>query len=96
MTSQSDWSISVPEHVSWTSSNGEVLVFNARTEEISGLDAVAADAFTLLVAHGRLSDAIDALRRVYAVDVETLQRDVASLVHQLEARGLVRVQGVFA
>jgi hypothetical protein len=91
MPSQSDWCISVPEHVSWTTSSGEVLVFNAHTEEICGLDAVAADAFVQLVAHRRLSDAIEALKGIYAIDVETLRRDVASLVRQLEARGLVRV-----
>lgn len=93
MSSHSDWYISFPEHVSWTTSSDEILVFNAQTEEVCGLDAVAADAFTQLVAHGRLSAAIEVLLGLYAIDADTLRRDVASLVRQLEARGLVRVQG---
>jgi len=52
MSRQTDWAISIPDHVSWTTSNDEILVYNGRSEEICGLDAVAADAFVQLAALG--------------------------------------------
>ena len=96
MATHGDWCISLPEHVSWTTSSGEILVFNAQTEEICGLDEVAADAFTQLVAHGRLSAVVEVLQGLYAIDAATLRRDVSSLVRQLEARGLLRVESASA
>jgi hypothetical protein len=92
MSRQTDWGVSIPDHVSWTTSNDEILVYNARSEEICGLDAVAADAFVQLAAHGRLSAAIEAMRSMYAVGEETLRRDVTAIVRQMEACGLVRIE----
>ena len=91
MSQPNDWTLSVPAHVSWSTNDGEILVFNELTEEICGLDGVAADAFRLLIDRGRLLPTVDALRDVYAVDRATLERDITTLVCQLEASGLVRV-----
>jgi hypothetical protein len=43
-----DCVISVPPHVKWSESNGEILFFDEEREQIMGLDYVGADAFLRL------------------------------------------------
>jgi hypothetical protein len=92
MTTTGDLRIVVPEFVTWSISNGEVLLFHRDKEEICGLDEVAADAFVRLVADQRLSQVVAELRMIYAVDEAVLLRDLSALLESLLGRGLVEIR----
>jgi hypothetical protein len=75
--------------VTWTESNGEVLLLDSETEEVFGLDHVGAAAFLRLAAGQPLSAVIAELQREYEVPTAVLTADLRALVEGLRQRNLV-------
>lgn len=87
-----DCVISVPPHVKWSESNGEILFFNEEREQIMGLDYVGADAFLRLARRKPLAKVIDDLLREYAVERSVLERDLTQLLNALRDQGIIRIE----
>jgi hypothetical protein len=87
-----DCIISVPPHVKWIESNGEILFFDEEREQIFGLDYVGADAFLRLARREPLAKVIDDLLREYAVERSVLERDLTQLLNGLRDRGIIRIE----
>jgi hypothetical protein len=87
-----DCVISVPPHVKWSESNGEILFFDEEREQIMGLDFVGADVFLRLVRRESLAKVIDDLLREYAVERSVLERDLTQLLNALRDRGIIRIE----
>jgi hypothetical protein len=87
-----DCIISVPPHVKWSESNGEILFFDEEREQIMGLDYVGADAFLRLARREPLAKVVDDLLREYAVERSVLERDLTQLLNALRDRGIIRIE----
>jgi hypothetical protein len=87
-----DCVISVPPHVKWSESNGEILFFDEEREQIMGLDCVGADAFLRLARREPLAKVIDDLLREYAVERSVLERDLTQLLNDLRDRGIIWIE----
>jgi hypothetical protein len=87
-----DCIISVPPHVKWSESNGEILFFDGEREQIMGLDYVGADAFLRLARREPLAKVVDDLLREYAVERSVLERDLTQLLNALRDRGIIRIE----
>jgi hypothetical protein len=87
-----DCVISVPPHVKWSESNGELLFFDGEREQIFGLDYVGADAFLRLARREPLAKVIDDLLREYAVERSVLERDLTQLLNALRDQGIIQIE----
>jgi hypothetical protein len=87
-----DCIISVPPHMKWSESNGEILFFDEEREQIMGLDYVGADAFLRLARREPLAKVVDDLLREYAVERSVLERDLTQLLNALRDRGIIRIE----
>lgn len=87
-----DCVISVPPHVKWSESNGEILFFDEEREQIMGLDYVGADAFLRLARREPLAKVIDGLLREYAVERSVLEQDLIQLLNALRDRGIIQIE----
>jgi hypothetical protein len=87
-----DCVISVPPHVKWSESNGEILFFDEEREQIFGLDYVGADAFLRLAQREPLAKIIDDLLREYAVERSVLERDLTQLLNALRDQGIIWIE----
>lgn len=87
-----DCVISVPPHVKWGESNGEILFFDAEREQIFGLDYVGADAFLRLARREPLAKVIDDLLREYTVERSVLERDLTQLLNALRDQGIIQIE----
>lgn len=68
---------------------GESVLLNLSTGTYFGLDAVGTRLWHLLKEQGSAAAAIATLQREYDVDERRLQQDVAALISQLLAKGLL-------
>jgi hypothetical protein len=87
-----DCVISVPPHVKWSESNGEILFFDEEREQIFGLDYVGADAFLHLARREPLAKVIDDLLREYEVERSVLERDLTQLLNALRDQGIIQIE----
>lgn len=87
-----DCVISVPPHVKWSESNGEILFFDEEREQIMGLDYVGADAFLRLARRESLAKVIDDLLPEYKVERSVLERDLIQLLNALRDRGIIQIE----
>ncbi|MGH7459481.1 MAG: PqqD family protein [Longimicrobiales bacterium] len=69
----------------------ESVLLDLASEQYFGLDAVGRAMWEQLAGASSVEAAIVALLAEFDVDRETLERDAATLVHELAARGLVDV-----
>ncbi len=84
----------VPPQVLFQELSGEGALLNLATEQYHGLDDVGTQMWKALAATGRPTSAIEQLQAYYAVDRETLHRDLAVFIETLRAAQLLTVQPV--
>ncbi len=83
--------VRVPEHVLTRIVDGELVLLNLDNEQYYGLDAVATMIWRAVTTAGTMQAALQEIRDEYDVDEEVLARDVATLLEELTARGLVEL-----
>lgn len=71
---------------------GEGVILDLASASYFGLDDVGARLWRLLESDTHLDKACETLLREYAVDPDVLERDIQTLVTQLVAAGLVKVE----
>ena len=85
--------LSVPEHVLVRKAGDETVLLNLRSEHYYGLEGVGARFWELVEAQTTFGQAVDALQTEYDVAVETLTADLRALSTDLQANGLLLVDG---
>ncbi|MCC6129444.1 MAG: PqqD family protein [Acidobacteria bacterium] len=73
--------------------SGEAVLLNLATGNYFGLDPVGTRIWEILETRERLQDVIEAIVQEFDVDEATARRDLFALVSELEAKGLIHVQG---
>jgi len=71
---------------------GEAVLLNLETGKYYGLDEVGTRMWTLIIEHGCLEAAYQALLQEYEVEPERLAQDLVQLVDQLVSHGLLRLE----
>ncbi len=79
----------VPDHVHFRNLHGEVVLLDTKTDAYLGLNQTAAVAWEVLAGGGSQEAAADSLVARFDVAPEVAQADVAALVGDLLARGLI-------
>lgn len=74
-----------------TSIPGETVILDPPSGRYFGLDGVGSLVWEALTTPTDLAHLIVAVRAVYDVDAETCERDLRTLIGELEAKGLVVV-----
>jgi len=69
----------------------ELFILNVRNERYFGLDEVGARMFSLLTQGASVGEALGQLETEYAVDPETLCRDIEGLIQELARYELIQV-----
>jgi hypothetical protein len=85
--------VEVPEGTLVREIEGEAVILSLATERYFGLDAVGTRMWRALTASRTIQAAFETLLSEYAVDEETLRRDLHDFVGALAARGLLAVEG---
>ncbi|MBC7233754.1 MAG: PqqD family protein [Chloroflexi bacterium] len=70
---------------------GEAVLLNLQSGKYYGLDEVGTRMWSLLVQHGKVRQAYDALLAEYDVSEERLQEDLLDFVDELVSHGLLQV-----
>jgi len=83
----------IPSHVYHRALHDEVVLLDPRTDAYLGLNPTAAVAWDVLASGGTPEDAAAALIEQFAVDAETAHADIAALIGDLLARGLLEPAG---
>lgn len=78
--------------VSFMQSNGEVLVFDEREEQVYGIDGPAAEAFLLLQQGRSVGEVTDALLEGYDVERSVLEQDLRGALERVAAHGVCRLE----
>lgn len=81
--------VTIPEHVMVRQVGDESVMLDLASGTYFGLDAIGARVWQLLVEGRTLAETCDAMLEEYEVSREELERDVADLVEQLAAQGLL-------
>lgn len=81
----------VPEDVVSREIEGETVILDLKHGTYFGLDAVGTRIWQLLVEHGRVLPAFEALLTEYDVDEGTLRADLTELLSQLRDKDLLRL-----
>lgn len=84
----------VPPQVLFQELSGECVLLNMATEQYHGLDDVGTQMWKALVETGRPEAALERLQAYYAVDRETLHRDLAALIETLRTAQLLKTEPV--
>jgi len=71
----------------------EMVLLNMTSQEYFGLDDVGSEMWNLLVQHGDVETVVDVLGSRYAVDQETLRKDLVRLIGRLMDAGLLKAGG---
>lgn len=79
----------IADNVIYRNLAGESVLLKLDTGTYFGLDAVGTRLWHLVAEHGSTALAIDTLLTEYDVDAPRLQKDVAALIDQLLAKGLL-------
>jgi hypothetical protein len=86
--------VSIPSDVLFHELDGEAVLLNLQTGKYFGLDPMGTRIWQLLVEHGSPAMAYNILLEEYDVDAERLETEMLSLVDQLAAHGLIRLDPV--
>jgi hypothetical protein len=78
-----------PDVIAYSLLDDRVMLCDMRTEEVYGLENVAADMWRALVAYGDLDAAVEYLLNLYEVEETRLRCDLDALTDELVARGLL-------
>lgn len=81
--------VSIPPQVLFQELSGEVTILNMATEQYHGLDDVGTQMWKALAETGRPAAALEQLLAYYAVDRETLCRDLGSFIATLRTAKLL-------
>ncbi len=84
--------VNISDSVLFQEIEGECVLLNMASEQYFGLDDVGTRVWQLLVEDGNPVNALERLRTVYDVDEATLRTDLAKLLEQLSAEGLVTLE----
>jgi hypothetical protein len=71
--------------------DGEAVILNLKSGVYYGLNPVGASIWSLIQQPKTISEIQDALLAQYEVEPEQCDRDLFSMLHQLEAEGLIEV-----
>ncbi|MBC1224366.1 lasso peptide biosynthesis PqqD family chaperone [Nostoc sp. UCD121] len=71
--------------------DGEAVILNLKSGVYYGLNPVGASIWSLIQQPKTISEIQDALLAQYEVESEQCDRDLFSMLHQLEAEGLIEV-----
>jgi len=82
-------SVSVPENVLFRELDGESVILSLESDAYFGLDDVGTRMWQQLTSQPTIQDAYDALLKEYDVEPDVLRADVAKLVAELVAAGLL-------
>ena len=82
-----------PGHVMVRELDGEAVLLDLNEEIYFGLDEVGTRLWTILSTSASVETALDTLEAEYDVSREVLENDVASLIRELVARGLLEPVG---
>jgi len=88
-----DSALSVPEHVLVRKAGGETVLLNLLSEHYYGLEGVGARFWELVEAQTTFGEAVDVLQAEYDVAVEAVTADLVALSTDLQANGLLLVDG---
>jgi hypothetical protein len=83
--------IAASEQVMYTDLAGGAVLLNLANGQYYGLDETGARMWALLIEHGGVEPAYQALLQEYEVDDERLRQDLLKLVDELSAKGLLKV-----
>ncbi len=78
-----------PDAVAFSVGNGKVILCDLQTEQVYGLEDVAADMWRALTAYGDLDVAAEYLLSQYEVDQTRLRKDLRAFADHLLAKGLL-------
>ncbi len=84
-----EFNLSVPPHVHWRRFDDELVVLDLKRGAYLGLNEVAAEAFERIATGKSVPQVIDALTELFDVDRVTLEKDIDSLIRELEDLGLL-------
>lgn len=82
----------IPGEVLFQEVSGETVLLDLASESYFGLDSVGTRIWTLLKDDKSVGQVLDALLEEYEVDRETLEADLAELLDNLLAAGLIEAQ----
>ena len=85
--------ITVPDDVLFRKLDGEAVILNLKSEEYFGLDEVGTDMLKELTSSNSIQTTYEKLLKEYAVDEETLHRDLTDFIYKLLDKGLIEVHG---
>jgi len=86
-------SVSVPENVLFRELDGECVILSLENESYYGLDDVGTRMWLQLTTQPTVQDAYNALLHEYEVEPDELQSDLARIVTDLVAAGLLDLTG---
>ena len=84
--------VEVPAEVAYREVGGECVLLDLRTQSYFTLDTTGTRMWALLAEHHSLREVRGRLLAEFAVDAETLERDLRELVERLAKEGLVSVE----
>jgi hypothetical protein len=79
----------VPEHVLYQEVSGNSALLNLETETYFGLDDVGTQMWEAMEKADTIGAAALALAEIYDAPLETLERDIVTLVAELRQNGLI-------
>ena len=83
--------LTAPEHVMFRELDGEAVLLNLQNEMYYGLDEVGTRMWTLLTTCESVQAAMDKLLEEFDVAAETLEQDLAKMIKELQANGLLEI-----
>jgi hypothetical protein len=83
--------VAIPADVLARELEGESVILNLETERYYGLDQVGTRTWNVITTASSLDAAFDVLLAEYDVDPDTLRTDMANLIEELAANGLLTV-----
>ena len=89
MANWNEQRLTAPEHVMFRELDGEAVLLNLNNEMYYGLDEVGTRMWTLLTTSESVQAAMDKLLEEFDVAAETLEQDLAKMIKELQANGLL-------
>ena len=83
--------VAIPDDVLISSLQEESVILNLESERYFGLDSIGTRILTLLTTSESIEAAYEKLLEEYDVDGQVLRDDLITLVEDLAAKGLIRV-----
>jgi len=83
--------VAIPDDVLISNLQEESVILNLESERYFGLDSIGTRILTLLTTSDSIEAAYKTLLQEYDVDGQVLREDLITLVEDLAAKGLIRV-----